>query len=314
MKNLLNFGVSDPLTLGMSHPVADRLETLGREKTLTNRGRATVLGIMGGLAVLSAPFTLAADNPPPREEIKYKFVSSEDGINNQGFEIVSEDGQERAYTFSENGERVPAQLEQLEDGTKRIHLSDGQIIDLPNITGFEKLKGLGDLARLEGFEDLKKLEALADFEGLAHFTALKEIEIDGQDLDTYVFNSVKSGEELSEEILAKFPESLQELFNDANGTKEIKILKNGKFEAFDFSELDGETITLPDTVVDLNFAFVSDKDPLAQALRQIERTERQLSKLAEDETLTYDLENAMRDLESARKSLEAAEARLEQEK
>ena len=58
MKNLLNFGVSDPLTLGMSHPVADRLETLGREKTLTNRGRATVLGIMGGLAVLSAHLRL----------------------------------------------------------------------------------------------------------------------------------------------------------------------------------------------------------------------------------------------------------------
>ena len=314
MKNLLNLGVSDPLTLGMTHPVADRLETLGRSQTLTKGSRATVLGILGGLAVLSAPFTLAADDTTPKKEIKYKFVSSEDGINNQGFEIVSEDGQERAYTFSENGERVPAQLEQLEDGTKRIHLSDGQIIDLPNITNFEKLKGLGDLARLEGFEDLKKLEALADFEGLAHFTALKEIEIDGQDLDTYVFNSVKSGEELSEEILAKFPESLQELFNDANGTKEIKILKNGKIEAFDFSELDGETITLPDTVVDLNFAFVTDSDPLAQALRQIERTERQLSKLAEDETVAYDLENAMRDLESARKSLEAAEARLEQEK
>ena len=314
MKNLLNLGVSDPLTLGMSHPVADRLETLGRSQTLTKGSRATVLGILGGLAVLSAPFTLAADDTTPKKEIKYKFVSSEDGINNQGFEIVSEDGQERAYTFSENGERVPAQLKQLEDGTKRIHLSDGQIIDLPNITDFEKLKGLGDLARLEGFEDLKKLEALADFEGLAHFTALKEIEIDGQDLDTYVFNSVKSGEELSEEILAKFPESLQELFNDANGTKEIKILKNGKIEAFDFSELDGETITLPDTVVDLNFAFVTDSDPLAQAMRQIERTERQLSKLAEDETVAYDLENAMRDLESARKSLEAAEARLEREK
>ena len=314
MKNLLNLGVSDPLTLGMTHPVADRLETLGRSQTLTKGSRATVLGILGGLAVLSAPFTLAADDTTPKKEIKYKFVSSQDSLSNQSYEVVNENGEERAYIISENGERVPAQLEQLEDGTKRIHLSDGQIIDLPNITGFEDLKVLGDLTSLEGFESLEKLEALADFEGLAHFTALKEIEIDGQDLDTYVFNSVKSGEELSEEILAKFPESLQELFNDANGTKEIKILKNGKIEAFDFSELDGETITLPDTVVDLNFAFVTDSDPLAQALRQIERTERQLSKLAEDETVAYDLENAMRDLESARKSLEAAEARLEQEK
>ena len=308
MKRLLNLGVSDPLTLGMTHPVADRLETLGRATPLTKGGRVTVLGILSGLAVLSAPFTLAADETTPKKEIKYKFVSSQDGFEHQSYEVVNENGEERAYEISKNGERVPAQLEELADGTKRIHLSDDQVIDIPNISGFDELTVLGDVIRIEGFNSLETLE------GLAQFTALNEIEIDGEDLDKFVFNSVKSGEELSEEILARFPESLQELFNDANGTKEIKILKNGKFEAFDFSEFDGEIITLPDTVVDLNFAFVTDSDPLAQAMRQIEKTERQLSKLAEDETVAYDLENAMRDLESARKSLEAAEARLEQEK
>ena len=83
MKRLLNLGVSDPLTLGMTHPVADRLETLGREKTLTNRGRATVLGIMGGLAVLSAPFTLAADETAPKKDIKYQFISTQADTKNE---------------------------------------------------------------------------------------------------------------------------------------------------------------------------------------------------------------------------------------
>ena len=59
MKNLLNFGVSDPLTLGMAHPVADRLETLGRARPVTRRSRALALGAMGVLALSTAPLTVA---------------------------------------------------------------------------------------------------------------------------------------------------------------------------------------------------------------------------------------------------------------
>ena len=84
MKRLLNLGISDPLTLGMAHPVADRLETLSCSKALTKGRRAAVLGIMGGLAILSAPFTLAADDAEHKQDIKIKFVSSEDGLVNQG--------------------------------------------------------------------------------------------------------------------------------------------------------------------------------------------------------------------------------------
>ena len=209
---------------------------------------------------------------------------------------------------------MPARLDHLEDGTKRIHLSDGEVIDLPNISGFDELTILGDAIRIEGLKSLVNLEALENLEGSVQFKLLEEIEIGGEDLETFVLNSVKSGEELSEEILEKFPESVLEVIDSTDGTKQFRILKNGNIKEFGFPDLEGEPFVLPDTITDLHVEFLTDDDSLAQALRQIERTERQLSKLAEDESLTYDLENAMRDLESARKSLRAAEERLEQQK
>lgn len=62
MKNLLNLGVSDPLTLGMTHPVADRLETLGRARPATWRSRIITLSAMSVIAVFSAPLSLAENN------------------------------------------------------------------------------------------------------------------------------------------------------------------------------------------------------------------------------------------------------------
>ena len=44
MRKLLNLGMSDPLTLGMGHPIADRLETLGRARPTSYRSRLAVLG------------------------------------------------------------------------------------------------------------------------------------------------------------------------------------------------------------------------------------------------------------------------------
>jgi hypothetical protein len=61
MKNLLNFGVSDPLTLGMAHPVADRLERLGRAKPISTLSRMTAFGFIGVVATLTAPFSIAGE-------------------------------------------------------------------------------------------------------------------------------------------------------------------------------------------------------------------------------------------------------------
>ena len=62
MKNLLNLGVSDPLTLGMAHPVADRLERLGRARPATWRNRCLALSAMSVIAISTAPLSIAADD------------------------------------------------------------------------------------------------------------------------------------------------------------------------------------------------------------------------------------------------------------
>jgi len=59
MKRLLNFGVSDPLTLGMAHPVAARLETLGRARPATWKSRALALSAMTLISISTAPITAA---------------------------------------------------------------------------------------------------------------------------------------------------------------------------------------------------------------------------------------------------------------
>ena len=81
MKRLLNFGVSDPLTLAMTHPVTDRLETLSRAKTLTKGGRATVFAMISGLAVFSAPFTVAGSTQNESgHALELWFVPDREGI------------------------------------------------------------------------------------------------------------------------------------------------------------------------------------------------------------------------------------------
>ena len=60
MKRLLNLGVSDPLTLCMTHPVADRLETLGRARPTTWRSRLLALSAMSVLVLGTAPLSIAA--------------------------------------------------------------------------------------------------------------------------------------------------------------------------------------------------------------------------------------------------------------
>ena len=67
MKNLLNLGVSGPLTLGMAHPIADRLETLGRARPTTWRSRILALSAMGCLLYTS---------PSPRDKRQSRMPSS----------------------------------------------------------------------------------------------------------------------------------------------------------------------------------------------------------------------------------------------
>jgi len=63
MKNLINLGVADPLTLGMAHPIADRLERLGRARPISKFSRILALSAMGVLVIASAPITTAESKP-----------------------------------------------------------------------------------------------------------------------------------------------------------------------------------------------------------------------------------------------------------
>jgi len=295
MKKLLNLGVSDPLTLGMAHPIADRLETLGRARPTTWGSRVLALSAMGVLAIASAPLTIAADAPEVKNlETKHKYVSR--FLNDEGlsYEIITEDGERKAYRILDNGDREPAQLETTEDGKSRVVFSDGQIEDLLDI----------DLSKIESLDPLVKLEGFKALEGVDVGTAQIRV------VNTH------DGTELPEDFKLQLPESIRNLIDSNGGIKQVKFVRSGdgtvNFEdiadrTVDFqSALVGES----DVAMQLKITFEDDGETLASARRQLELTKRQIEKMTGDEDLTFDLENALRDLESARKSLEAAESRL----
>ena len=317
MKKLLSLGVSDPLTLGMAHPVADRLETLGRARPTTWRSRFLALGAMSVIALASAPHSIASDHPEKvKTETRFKFISNFDGEKGESYEIVTEDGERKAYRILEGGEREPAVLEEDENGGYRLTYSDGKTVDLPSINfekleGLKGLKGLAALKSLKGLEGLDGLAALKSLEGLNGLSNLEGLE--SGDVEIRILNSEDhhfSGDG-SFENLAEFPERLRELLQSKDGSKQIKIIKRSELgNKFSFHDKDGESFDLPDTFVDMRFEFNQDDDPLGMARRQLDETKRQLETLSDDKNLSFDLKNALRDIESAQQSLEEAENRL----
>ncbi len=320
MKKLLNLGVSNPLTLGMAHPVADRLETLGRARPATWGSRALALSAMGVIALASAPLSIASDSSDhdteSHFETRYKFMSNFDGKKGQSYEIVTEDGVKKAYRILEGGKRKEVDLVQKDDGTYQMTYDDGQVIDLPNIDveSLKGLKGLSSLKKLEGLEGLaalKSLEGLEGLEGLKALESLKGIKLSGQNIQIFTSEDEEFSFSDDAESSGKFPERLREMLKSKDGSHQIKIITNGDKSTW-FSE-DGklaEGFELDDTIVGTRFEFFQSSDPLETAQRQLERTKRQLESLSENENLSFDLNNALRDIESAQKSLEEAESRL----
>jgi len=288
MKKLLNFGVADPLTLGMGHPVAERLETLGRARPTTWRSRSLALSAMSVIAIASAPLGIAADATNPevktQTEERFAFGSKLDGTSGQSYEIVTEDGVKKAYRILDGGDRKEVDLVQKDDGTYRLTYEDGKTVDLPNID-LEKLDSLKDLSELKNLERFNGLTALQSLEGL---DALKDIDISGGKIQI-----VKT------EGNAPIRFNASELSDD---------IQNRVVHFFENNDLSSEQ--LDDTVVTARFDFFESSDPLANARRQLERTKKQLESLSSNENLSFDLKNALRDIESAQKSLEEAESRL----
>ena len=63
MKNWLDLGMSDPLTLGMAHPLADRLECLASPKVNKGLSRTLTAALILGVGTLTAPLTIAEAHP-----------------------------------------------------------------------------------------------------------------------------------------------------------------------------------------------------------------------------------------------------------
>ena len=174
MKNLLNLGVSDALTLGMAHPIADRLETLGRARPTTWGGRVLALSAMGVLAVASAPISIAADEADDKNIRIVKSVTGE----MEAYELRTENGVESAYRILDGGKLEAAKIETSEDGVTRLTFSDGESVDLPKID-------LAKLGNLKFLEDLEGLEGLAGLKGFSEFPTGEAFDISEAQIRVY---------------------------------------------------------------------------------------------------------------------------------
>jgi len=214
------------------------------------------------------------------------------------------------------------------DGSYQLTYKDGQTVDFPDID-MDRLAELKGLAGLEGLENLEGLAALEGLDGLAALKGLEEL--DGLKLLRSI-TSVESldGLEKLEKLKSvgmvdgdvrvvtlhgsdskafeAFPEKLRETLGVKDGTK-LKIIRNRDGVRW-VTEEDGETVELDDTVVSTRSVFFRSSDPLESAQDQLEQTKRQLEKLSANESVSYDLQNALRDIESAQRSLEEAGSRL----
>lgn len=85
MNKFLNLGISDPLTLGMGHPVVNRIKRLNRQKT-TFKGGCAAFGFSAAALMLTLPVTAKEaatteliDNYPARVVVSQDVMSEAQG-------------------------------------------------------------------------------------------------------------------------------------------------------------------------------------------------------------------------------------------
>lgn len=327
MKRLLNLGVSNPLTLGMAHPIADRLKSLGCAKPATKRGRAAALGIITLTALISAPFTVAADHPD--KVMAFDLHIDGQAEKNVSYEVIEDRGEIRAYRILANGQLQEIDVITLEDGSLRIRHGKGEIVDVPNvgfgaqenlkfILSLENLEGLpprrylSSSEVLEGLDDLKALEALDGLDGLDALDGLNQVMISSDDfdggfidgdisvfVDDTISKTLGEGASLNPEALSKLKLTVQRSLNVQNLKRD-----NGSPQITVYAD-DGSILT--ETIVGLDLDTFQLDDPIGTARAQLEKSRRALEALSDDANLSYDVSNALRDIERAQKSLDQAE-------
>lgn len=340
---LLDLGMSDPLTLGMASPLADRIEILGRTRPVTNHTRMMAGAVLLGLAAISAPLTIADAHPEPESQLKSKTViafSEGDTWSKYGtarlregksFEIVTEDGETTAYRISNGGKaRETVDVEVLDSESFRITLKDGEIVEFekPDLSGLKALKGLESLKSLESLEglsglsalsslgELSELEDLAELERFKSLESLRDPELQRLlkergvtiDLDdNAVFFVTPDGEE------TVLPDTLRERIQDAvRGDTRIKDLKIEQFSGT--IELPASpSADVPDSIIITKRNNIRRDHSFRLAEIQLEQAARQIEHLSKNEEMSKILEQAMKDLEKAKASLEKAKQDLKAE-
>jgi hypothetical protein len=79
----LDLGMSDPLTLGMAHPLADRLECLATPKVNKAVSRSVTAALMVTVAIATAPFTIASENVATETRLQDSVVKSDAAQSNR---------------------------------------------------------------------------------------------------------------------------------------------------------------------------------------------------------------------------------------
>lgn len=270
MMKWLDFGMSDPLTLGMAHPLTDRLECLSTPKVSRGWSRIMTAAILLTLGSATAPFTIASAHPTPeldetvvkgdRDKIhRHTSTVTHNGVSQSlaTIEVHRQDkGKMHKFEVSLDGDSFKA-FKVCEDGT-RTH------IPLKDIKGYNAQKATSskswsfdvnddnqlvfhtgkDVGRQmaqreaeqrshEAFIKLKNLESFEELKGLEGLEKLKALE-SLKGLET--LSHLKSLSKLSElSNLSKLSEMENVMMFEAMG-------EGGPFNPF---QLPGDALVLP---------------------------------------------------------------------
>lgn len=327
LKTLINFGVSDPLMLGLDHPLKDRLMTLKSSPKSPKflRGISAVALIIGGLA-LTTPTTYADSHPEPEVKTKSKSKSvwtvTNDNDGNKRYVITQDDGETEGYVVdSRTGQKTPLSASEIEkrlsdmpDVPKpptppkppkfprgvtmsKVFADIGEEGDEENVI---VLENWGEIAEFAGLENLKSLESLKHFKSLKDLKNLRGM-IDEDAIEAWAEDFSAEMEVWGEafgEDMGRMGETLAKRFEDGN--TRIKVMINdedGMVRSITSGDIAGRIRSrIDDGAVEAQLRSVRE---------QLKQTERLLAR--EDRPKSSELATARKELANARKALKDAE-------
>ena len=222
MTKWYDMGLSRPLTLGMAHPLADRLETLAISQWHKTWARSATASLVLGVAALSAPLSIAENLPETsladtvvtsnsgKTVIKMNKTDNNGEKINKHYEIELKGDEFEAYEFDDSGKKSKVKMSDIEgfdaekaknsntwsfsigeDNELKFDAGEGHAQEAGTRLYFKndaenshqlKVFENGKLQHLDQLESLKGLEKLADLKVLKNLEGLEALE-DLQDLE-----------------------------------------------------------------------------------------------------------------------------------